>query len=132
MTKPDMTVRNNMRLIGNLQVYGKPYASLFIDKDADQLYVFVSVINQLSDAPEFLAVSVTSDDVKQYMDRQRGLKSLYAGRNYTTATIRNGSVVFESSDTVTPANTLEHEDKFDPEFCYDKLKLKIFLKRYLH
>lgn len=131
MTRTEATARTNLSRVANLQVIGKPYASLFLDKDAGQLYIFVSTPRRNPDgSQEYLVASVTSDDVENYISRKTGLKKIFARHSYSAAVISDGHILFGKSSGITPENTLEDYDRFDPEYCYDRMKIKVFLRRF--
>lgn len=128
----NMTVeKKNMFLVGTLQDYGKPYASLFLDRDTDSLYLFVRLLglDPGSDS-EYLATKVSSTEISRYMSREVGLKSIFATHGCSDVSIHKGIAYFDTAGHTRSEQDIEHEDIFDPQFCYDKLKLKVFLKRF--
>lgn len=121
-------IKNNMYLVGNLQDFGKPYASLFIDKDVNGLYIFIKTKDAAK--AQYIVSRVTCEDVMQYLNGQIGLNQFFT-KQALTASINNGIVEFQQTCPSKMLNdNIEHEDIFDPEFCYDKLKLNVFLRRY--
>lgn len=122
--------KKNILFVANLQVYATPYASLYIDKEHNSLYMFVRVSSPLADNVQYAVTDVTSSLVYRYMKRQIGLDTLLSGDGCRRAYIRNNEVYFESGQCFTPDETLKKAAYFNPEYCEDSTKLKFFLKRF--
>lgn len=131
MTKSQLFEKKNMSLIGILQDFGKPYASLFLDRDSNGLYLFVRVISGHKDnSSRYIAVPVTADEISRYLGKEIGLKSMFSDQQYADVSINGGIAYFNLPSNVKADEDIAKEDIFDPEYCYDKLKLKVFLKRF--
>lgn len=126
-----MKIINEMRLVGNLQDYGSPYASLFIDSENNTLYIFVR-INHANNCHQssYIVIPTTADDVKNYMEQNTTLASLVKEKPSSEAIIQGKQVVMNLSGSSDAINGFHDENVFDPEFCHDKMKLKVFLRRY--
>lgn len=124
-------IMSEMRLVGNLQDYGSPYASLFINSEDNGLYIFVRVCaNRNDSSPKYIAIPSSADDVRNYMDRHTTLSSLVKKNPSTEATIHGKQVVMSLTASPSTVNSFHDENVFEPEFCHDKMKLKVFLRRY--
>lgn len=124
-------VKKNLLLVGTLQDFGRPYASLFFDRDSSALYLLVRLLGTpAGDNTAYLAKYVTPEDVSRYMKGEIGLRSLFGHSGYSIVTFAGGTACFNIPDSNQTGDRIEREDRFNPRFCHDKLKLKIFLKRF--
>ena len=130
MIQNQTTIMNEMRLVGNLQDYGRPYASLFIDTENNALYIFVRINSGANNSSSYIAIPTSADEVKSYMDQTTTLSSLVKEKPSSEAIIQGNQVVMNLSGTSDAINGFHDENVFDPEFCHDKMKLKVFLRRY--
>ncbi len=117
-----------MYLVGTLQDYGSPYVSLFFDKDTNQLYLFVKHIDYPQNELRYLVTNVSYENIQDYLNEKVCLGDLFVPENTLFAVIQNGTV--EITPETKDWEWLAKEGRFEPDFCFDKLKLKTFLKRY--
>ncbi len=118
-----------MYLVADLQDYGRPYVSLFIDKGRDLLYLFVRILEGNS-VQSYLFTGVSPQEIQEYMNGHKNLRALFYGKDMSIGSFDGGILTaraFEGNGSVLPI--IDH-DTFDPEFCHDKLKVKVFLKRF--
>lgn len=121
---------NEMYLVGTLQDFGQPYSSLLLDKEEGGLYMMVRVSDVQHNLDNYFMASVSSEDVKEYMNQTKSLNAIFSHKPYTEVHFNGNQVILSPVSENENSLRLPKEDKFDPEFCYDKVKLKIFLKRY--
>lgn len=124
------TLKTQMLLVGNLQDFGRPYSSLFLDKESGCLYIFVRMPDTVDHSGKYLVTPVSTDDVTEYLNRKKGLRTIFSGKPSSEARFENGNVVLSQPHDPGSSAYFHNEDLYDPQFCFDKLKLKIFLKRY--
>jgi len=122
--------KENILFVANLQVFATPYASLYIDKDHNSLYMFIRISSPLATDVQYAVADVTSSLVSKYMKRQIGLDKLLSGIDCKSAYIRNNEVYFEYGQCFIPDETFKKAAYFNPEYCEDSTKLKFFLKRF--
>lgn len=125
------TINENLFFVANLQVFSCPYTSLYIDKAKKSLHMFIRISSPYDDIPQYVIADVSSDQVARYMKKRVGLKSLLKQQSsYTFAMIENNTVILEQKNEFQPTPEMQLSDKFDPEYCLEHLKLKVFLNRF--
>ncbi|MBD5232880.1 MAG: hypothetical protein HDS65_01745 [Bacteroidales bacterium] len=118
------TAKNEMYLVGNLQDYGGPFSSLFLDKEDGSLYILIRL------ADSYLVTAVSSDEITDYMNGRKSLKAILQGKQSSEATLNGKQFLLGQPRNLDVPSVIKDEDVFDPQFCFDKLKLKVFLKRF--
>lgn len=121
---------DNIFLIATLQDYGRPYVSLLLDKDANGLYLLVRQNGRSNDSNRYIISPVSSDDIREYMNGSIRLGSLICSRGFADATIKNHRFIIEPKVSVNQINDIKKEGLFEADYCYDSLKVKVFLKKY--
>lgn len=119
-----------MYLVANLQDFGRPYVSLFIDKERNILYLFVRILEGDSTS-SFLFTRVSPDDIKEYMARRKNLRALFHGKELSVGHFDGSNLIASTFSDAGSLLPIIEQDSFDPDFCHDKLKIKVFLKRYI-
>ncbi len=120
----------DMYLVANLQDYGRPYVSLFIDRDTDMLYIFVRILEENVATTNYIFVHVTDAEISDYINRRKSLKAMFYGKACSIGHFDNGILIASPYDVNYSELPIVEEDSFDPEFCYDKVKVKVFLRKY--
>lgn len=125
------TINENLYFVANLQVFSCPYTSLYIDKAKKSLHLFIRISSPYDGNPQYVIADVSSDQVIRYMNKRVGLKSLLKRQSsYTFAMIEDNNVVLEQKKEFQLTPEMQISDKFDPEYCLEQLKLKVFLNRF--
>ena len=125
-----MMTNSNIYFVANLQVYARPFTALYIDKERGTLCLFVRISTPDKETPQYLATEVTSCQVDRYMKRRLGLRTIFKKKACYLASVRETHVVFEEASSFKPTQEMKLSNMFDPEFCYEGLKLKTFLRRF--
>lgn len=123
-----MKTDKNMAYVGTLQELGRPYSMLFVDREKQQLYIFV----RLDDADNsFITAVVSPLEVESYMNESLGLLNILSEKSYRLATIHDGKITFgnQSFNHFSPTERIKKMNMFDPELCEDDVWLEIFLNR---
>lgn len=123
-----MRTNANLSFVGNLQVYSSPYASLYVDKEAKSLCVFVRVSTVKEPLTTYAVATVSKFAIGEYLEGKLGLKSMFYDGNYKLARIsKDNSIRFISSRGKSILDKIQSDDLFDSEFCFDEPELLCFL-----
>lgn len=123
-----MRTNANLSFVGNLQVYSSPYASLYVDKDAKSLCVFVRVSQIKDPIPTYAVATVSKVTIGGYLEGRLGLKSMFFDGKYRLARIsEDNRISYIPSKGVSILDKFHSDDLFDSEFCQDEPALHCFL-----
>lgn len=125
-----MTTNSNIFFVANLQVYARPFTSLYFDKERGVLCLFVRISGPDITTPQFFATEVTTRQIDRYMKRRLGLKTIFRNNSCYLAKVNDMNVELEVASSYKPTREMQLSNMFDPEFCYDSMKLKAFLRRF--
>lgn len=121
----------NIRLVGDLQDYGVPYSSLYVDVELRRLYIFVRVSSPDHTPTECVATEVTPQNVREYLAGNVGIVSFFDGKDYGFVKMENGQISQIPPVEEIPDARMKKLNYFDPEFCYDDIWLEVFLNRFV-
>ena len=121
---------NNIMFVANLQVYSTPFAALYVDTAQRVLYLFMRVSSYTEQNPDYAVVDVSSQDIDSYMKKRKTLSAIYHNPSVRRATIINDNVNVYDDYVFIPPVEMKRSNRFDPEFCYDTLKIKAFLRKF--
>ncbi|MGN1158184.1 MAG: hypothetical protein ACI4TK_18590 [Agathobacter sp.] len=118
---------NNMTFIGYLQVFAKPFASLYYNNEAKLPVVLVRISSLKDTDAKYAAKATTFDWLKKYMNKRVGLRAMFRkGSDYTVYT--DGScVVGIGPEKSIPHGTFKSQERFNPEFCYNMPEIQCFI-----
>lgn len=123
-----MARTNNIQFIGNLQVYSSPYASLYFDRDENQLCVFVRVTKPKDKEKIYAVTTVSKSVLNDYLQKSVGLRSMFGTSKCKFAKVDNGVVEFlPGGQQESVVNRIAKKDLFDSEFCMDEPELRCFI-----
>lgn len=126
-----MAQTNNIKFIGNLQVFSSPYASLYLNKEANELFVLVRVSKPKDKEKLFVATVVNKRIVSQYMQRTLGLEDFFSGDNYQLVRVDGDAFSYASAiDRESVIGSIGKKNMFDAEFCDDEPELRCFIKTF--
>lgn len=125
-----MTTNKDMLFVANLQIYAQPYSVLYMDREHGKLCLFVRITSPTEGTPRYVATEVTSSQIERYMQRRLGLKSIFSKHECYLASINGTEVSLELEKSFVPTKEMKHSNMFDPEYCMEGLKLKMFLRRF--
>lgn len=125
-----MTTNSNIYFVANLQVFARPFTALYLDKEHGTLCLFVRISGPGTEKDKYIATEVTSNQVNRYMTRRLGLKTIFKKNACYLADISGSSVDLEETLSFRPTKEMQLSNLFDPEFCYESLKIKTFLRRF--
>ena len=129
----DMTKqKNDMTWIGTVQGLGKPYADLYIDKEKNNLFLLVRVTKPSDSVTRYAAISVTPDQVMDYMENKRPIADVFSSCPFHYAYIEDKKVNMDEQEHISSANTFQFNRSFDPELCSNRIKLKVAMKRMMN
>ena len=121
-----------LKLLGVLQDYDSPYASLYRDDNSQNLYL---AVEQDSDKPkEFctLLLHVSKILVEYYLQNKIGLREIYKDVKNKYLWFRkkgqNGTLVDVGNEDVSKYIDID-DDMFDPDFCYHESSIKYYLNK---
>lgn len=111
----------NFKLLGVLQDFGTPYASLYLNTGRDSLFV---VIEQGRDNNNFfiaLALSIDCQDLKQYLDGKIGLRSIArdSALRFVWKRKKGTPGSFAELSGAAALSEITDDEPFDPDFCSD-------------
>ncbi len=124
MLKPD-----NIYYVGTLQDMGMPYVSLYLDKEENQLYLFVRISKTLRPTGSYVVSKVSPEDVQQYMREQVGLTTLLKD-THLYASITDNKISFESVAHFQPNEKMYRLNYFNPELCEDEIWMETFIDEF--
>lgn len=120
----------HLKLLGILQDFGSPYASLYIDPNQKNLYVAVEQDEVVPSCFRSMLIKITPRLIKDYLNRTKGLKDL--AREDVPKYIwsyRKGSV-----GSINPIGNRDQsarididDDKFDEEFCNNLSSINYYI-----
>lgn len=121
-----------LKLLGVLQDYGSPYASLYVDHSDKVLYI---AIQQDSSEPQYfssLLLRVTKDMVLNYMQQSIGLRRLSQLSAERLLWHRKKGMIGTMTNLgqcdLTDRIDLE-DDMFDSDFCSHELSLRYYINQ---
>ena len=123
-------IKNNFLWVANLQEYSLPYVSLYVDMDNANLYIFVRITHPLQGSPKYVVKSISVSEVESYMHQKLMLTSIFNEAEYKYAYIDNGKVVIENESHFELTPEMKCSALFDPVYCVDNFRLKVFFKKY--
>jgi hypothetical protein len=125
-----MMTNSDIFFVANLQVYASPFTALYLDKGRGVLCLFVRISAPDTESPKYIATEVTSNQVSRYMKRRLGLRTIFKKHSCYLANINGKGVELQETPSFKLTQEMKLSNMFDPEYCYDSLKLKMFLRRY--
>lgn len=125
-----MTTNRNIYFVANLQVYARPFTALYLDKEQGTLCLFVRISSPETSSSQYIATEVTSSQVSRYMTRRLGLKTIFKKKVCYLANIYETHIELERTSAFKPTKEMQLSNLFDPEFCYESMKVKTFLRRF--
>lgn len=125
-----MTTNSNIYFVANLQVFARPFTALYLDREHGTLCLFVRISSPETKTDKYIATEVTSSQVSRYMTRRLGLKTIFKKKACYLADISDTSVDLEETFSFKPTKEMQLSNMFDPDFCYESLKIKNFLRRF--
>lgn len=125
-----VTTNSNIYFVANLQVYARPFASLYLDKERGVLCLFVRISSPDVPTSLYFATEVTTRQIDRYMKRRLGLKTIFRNNACYLAKVNDMNVELEVASSFKPTREMKLSNMFDPEYCYDSMKLKAFLRRF--
>ena len=121
-----------LKLLGVLQDYDSPYASLYRDDNSQDLYL---AVEQDSDKPkEFctLLLHVSKILVEYYLQNKIGLREIYKDVKNKYLWFRkkgqNGTLVDVGNEDVSKYIDID-DDMFDSDFCNHEASIKYYLNK---
>lgn len=120
----------NIYFVGVLQDLGMPYASLYVDKESQKLYLFVRASDK--ECRNYYATNVSTNEIESYMNEDIGLIKIFNNRTIWYATIddaENVSLDKPLGNKFVPNDRMKKMNIFNPELCDDDVWLGTFLKR---
>ena len=130
VSEMDERAIDGLRFVGDLQVYESPTVSLYLNEAEDKLILFFKTSQCASNNEKFIVASVSSDRLLSYMNRDLPLVSLFRKGTYRFASIVDGLICFETPKHSSPYNLLRKAGKFDPDFCYGRIRILSFLNKH--
>lgn len=122
-----------LKLLGVLQDYGSPFASLYIDNDEEFLYL---AIQQESTAPKMftaLLMRVTSSMIDEYMQNAIGLRQIsrLSSKKYIWNRTKGekGTIISIGQNDVSERID-EDDDMFDSFFCQHESSIRYYVNQY--
>ena len=126
-----MTTNDNILFVGTLQVYAKPFASLYMDKAVNVLLLFVRLDDSDFPGSHYVVTEVKPADVERYMDRKIWLKTLMNSNIHSFATIRDNVIhIVHNPPSIADDINAARFRMFDARFCDDRIGLKCFLSSF--
>lgn len=125
-----MTTNSNIYFVANLQVFARPFTALYLDREHGTLCLFVRISSPETKTDKYIATEVTSSQVSRYMTRRLGLKTIFKKKACFLADISDTSVDLEETLSFKPTKEMQLSNMFNPDFCYESLKIKTFLRRF--
>lgn len=119
-----------LKLLGILQDFGSPYASLYIDSGQKSLYVAVEQEEEIPSYFRAMLIKVTPRMMKDYLNKRKSLKDLaredVAKYIWSHRKGSNGSInPIGNSDQ--SARIDISDDKFDEEFCHNLSSINYYV-----
>ena len=125
-------IKNNMYWIGTIQDLGKPYADLYLDKDGNQLFLFVRISDVSDPISRYVAIYVTPKLVEEYMNSDHPMADVFSSRPFRYASINDRKVFFEREQFTSSKSTFPYNRPFDPDLAVNGYKMKKTLRMIQH
>lgn len=123
---------NDLKWLGTVQDLGKPYADLYLDKEKNCLFLLVRVSEPSDSSPRYAAISVTPDQVMDYMENHRPIADVFSSRPFHYAYIKDKKVSMDKQQHISSPATFQFNRSFDPNLCNNRIKLKVAMKRMMN
>lgn len=128
-----MNKKENISLLGHLQVLDEPLSSLYADRTRGVLYLFVRLFEE-TPVSTFVLTEVTPVQVMDYMEGRLGLSSIF-GKSKAYY-YKEAHLTLEASDFTPLSKTKAREklnsdgleDLFDSQLAYRSVPLKQYLR----
>lgn len=121
-------IKNNMYWIGTIQDLGKPYADLYLDKDGNQLFLFVRISDVSDPVSRYAAIYVTPKLVEEYMDSDHSMADVFSARPFRYASINDRKIFFDGEQFTSSKSTFPYNMPFDPALAVNGFKMKRTLR----
>lgn len=118
--------------MGTVQNIGKPYADLYHDREDDSLLLLVRVTQPSVTPPRYAAISVTPQQVMDYMDGGKNIADIFSLQPYRYALIKDKEIDLDSDVHTSSQSTFLYNKPFEPHFCFNSIQLKAALRRMIH
>ena len=131
MRRNEQHIKPRFLLVGDLQVYARPFASLYVNEATNSLYMFICVTTS-NNAVKGIITPVTVNAVKAYIDKKTDLRHILQASKSRLCDIQNNtghmlwSVPYKNPDK----QIKENDNLFDDNFCYEQYELSYFLSKY--
>lgn len=131
MRRTEQHIKSRFLLVGDLQVYAHPYASLYVNEATNSLYIFIRVTNS-NNAVKGIIAPVTVSAVKAYIDKKTDLRHILQTSKSRLCDIQNNTgYLLWSVPYKNPSKQIKENDNlFDDNFCYEQYELSYFLNKY--
>lgn len=121
-----------LKLLGVLQDFGSPYASLYINDDNKNMYLAIEQESQTSNVFNFLLLKVTNMMVVKYMQNLIGLRQLseLSQEKYIWNRTKGakGTMTNLGHSDVTDLIDV-NDDMFDAEFCKNSASIRYYINQ---
>jgi len=128
VTKESNITMFDFRRIGDLQDYGEPYISLYVNKSDESLYMAIkSECKRLT----YILLCVTPTVVNTYMQGQLPIRNIIEESSLLLQRTKSGNRWEINPVSIQFAQNLVSDDGiYEPEFCYDKYTIEHYLNSF--
>lgn len=116
-----------MKFIGNLQVYSRPFASLYYDDEERCPFVLVRISSLKEHIMKYAAKKITFSWLEKYLKRRAALRTLFRKGSDFVVEIDNDKIWLSEDNKNALNDVFKNQERFDPDFCYDKPQIQCFI-----
>lgn len=123
--------KSRFLLVGDLQVYTMPFASLYVNEATKSLYVFIRIAEG-NDAVKGIITPVAANTVKAYLNKETDLRHILQANKSRLCDIQNhtGHILWSVPYKNSYKQVQNNDNFFDDDFCYEHYELSYFLNQY--
>lgn len=121
-----------LKLLGVLQDFGTPYASLYINDENKSMYLAIEQESHKSNLFSSLLLKVTSIMIVNYMQNSIGLRRLseLSKEKYIWNRTKGATgTMINLGHTDVKDRIDEDDDMFDAEFCNNEVTIRYYIKQ---
>lgn len=124
----------NLKLLGVLQDWGTPFASLYVKEQTGKLFLSVSLSADKEKGSyvfSSLVVSVTSQEILAYLKQAIGIKRMIeeSSQRYVWKHKKGEQGVFRPVTKYEIPEELQEDDKYDASFCSDENSIRYYISK---
>jgi protein subunit release factor B len=124
----------NLKLLGVLQDWGTPFASLYVKEQTSKLFLSVSLSADTEKGNyvfSSLVVSVSSQEILAYLKQAIGIKRMIeeSPQHYVWRHKKGERGIFKPVKKYEIPEEIQEDDMYDASFCSDEKSIRYYISK---